>query len=153
MTENTSTYITYDACYEKIIDVLSILKQKLDASEGKIPAQEDGDFLVYSSKCLVDLDESDEESNTSSMKQVSPEEWKELYSSFSNDYMLFLEIFNEEDESISLGFNIFDDSESMAEVSDEVRVNPKHWNSVIKVLQEYELISEDEAKELEEKKI
>ena len=41
----------------------------------------------------------------------------------------------------------------MAEVSDEVRVNPKHWNSLIKVLQEYELISEDEAKELEEKKI
>lgn len=153
MTENTSTYIAYDACYEKIIDVLSILKQKLDASEGKIPAQEDGNFLVYSSKCLVDLDESDEESNASLMEQVSPEEWKDLYSSFSNDYMLFLEIFNEEDESISLGFNIFDDSESMAEVSDEVRVNPKHWNSLIKVLQEYALISEDEAKELEEKKI
>lgn len=153
MTENTNTYIAYDACYEKIIDVLSILKQKLDASEGKIPAQEDGDFLVYSSKCLVDLDESDEESNASSMEQVSPEEWKELYSSFSNDYMLFLEIFNEEDESISLGFNIFDDSESMAEVSDEVRINPKHWNSLIKTLQEYELISEDEAKELQEEKI
>lgn len=153
MKENTSTYIAYDACYEKIIDVLSILKQKLDASEGKIPVQEDGNFLVYSSKCLINLNESDEESDVSSMEQVSPEEWKEIYSSFSNDYILFLEIFNEEDESISLGFNIFDDSQSKAEVSDEVRINPKHWNSLIKTLQDYELLSEDEAKELQEEKI